>query len=55
MTFPSILSGAGSLAAGIAALAVAVVLSYMEKSLIVVALSSSAAVLLVQLVTRMIG
>ena len=44
MTFPSILSGAGSLAAGIAALIVAVVLSYMEKSLIVVALSSSAAV-----------
>ena len=55
MTIPSILSGAVSLAAGIAALAVAVVLSYMEKSLIVVALSSSAAVLLVQLVTRMIG
>ena len=55
MTFPSILSGAGSLAAGIAALIVAVVLSYMEKSLIVVALSSSAAVLAVQLITRIIG
>ena len=55
MTFPSILSGAGSLAAGIAALMVAVVLSYMEKSLIVVALSSSAAVLAVQLITRIIG
>lgn len=55
MTFPSILSSAGSLAAGIAALIVAVVLSYMEKSLIVVALSSSAAVLAVQLITRIIG
>lgn len=55
MTFPAILSGAGSLAAGIAALAVAVALSYLEKSLIVVALSSSAAVLLVQLVTRILG
>ena len=54
-TFPSFLSGAGSLAAGIAALIVAVVLSYMEKSLIVVALSSSAAVLAVQLITRIIG
>ena len=55
MTFPAILSGAGALAAGIAALAVAVALSYLEKSLIVVALSSSAAVLLVQLVTRILG
>ena len=55
MTFPSSLGGAGSLAAGIAALIVAVVLSYMEKSLIVVALSSSAAVLAVQLIARIIG
>ena len=55
MTFPSILSGAGTLAAGIAALAVAVALSYLEKSLLTVALSSSAAVLLVQLVSRMLG
>ena len=55
MTFPSILSGAGTLAAGIAALVVAVALSYLEKSLLTVALSSSAAVLLVQLVSRMLG
>ena len=55
MTFPSILSGAGTLAAGIAALVVAVTLSYLEKSLLTVALSSSAAVLLVQLVSRMLG
>ena len=49
MTFPAILSDAGSLAAGIAALAVAVVLSYVGQSLIVVAVCSSTAVLLVQL------
>lgn len=54
MTFPAILSDAGSLAAGVAALAVAVILSYIGKSLIVVALSSSAAVLLVQLLGGMI-
>lgn len=54
MTFPAILSDAGSLAAGIAALAVAVLLSYTGKSLIVVALCSSAAVLLVQLLGGMI-
>lgn len=54
MTFPAILSDAGSLAAGIAALAVAVRLSYIGKSLIVVALCSSAAVLLVQLLGGMI-
>ena len=54
MTFPAILSDAGSLAAGVAALAVAVILSYIGKSLIVVALCSSAAVLLVQLLGGMI-
>ena len=54
MTFPAILSDAGSLAAGIAALAVAVLLSSIGKSLIVVALCSSAAVLLVQLLGGMI-
>lgn len=54
MTFPAILSDAGSLAAGVAALAVAVILSYIGNSLIVVALCSSAAVLLVQLLGGMI-
>ena len=54
MTFPAILSDAGSLAAGVAALAVAVILSYIGKSLIVEALCSSAAVLLVQLLGGMI-
>ena len=55
MTFPAILSDAGSLAAGVAALAVAVILSYIGKSLIVVALSSSAAVLIVEFILKMLG
>lgn len=54
MTFPSILTSAGTLAAGIAALVVAVALSYLGKSLVVVALSSSAAVFLVNLVVSLI-
>lgn len=48
MTFPSILSSADSLASGIAALATAIFLAYRGKSLIVVALSSSCAVLVTQ-------
>ena len=48
MTFPSILSSTASILSGAAALAVAVVLAYRGKSLIVVALSSSAAVLIVE-------
>lgn len=48
MTFPAILTSTESLLSGIAALAVAVVLAYRGKSLITVALSSSAAVLLTQ-------
>lgn len=48
MTFPSILSSTESLASGIAALIVAVFLAYRGKSLIVVALSSSCAVLLTE-------
>lgn len=54
MTFPSILSGAGSLAAGIAALAAAVLLSYLGKSLVVVALSSSAVVFVVNLIVSIL-
>ena len=54
MTFPSILTSAGTLAAGIAALVVSVVLSYLGKSLVIVALSSSAAVFLVNLVVSLI-
>ena len=48
MTFPAILSSTASWISGGAALAVAVVLAYLGKSLIVVALSSSAAVLAVE-------
>ena len=49
MTFPAILTSAGTLAAGIGALAVAAVLAYFGKSLVVVALSSSAAVFVINL------
>lgn len=48
MTFPSILSSTESLISGAAALVVAVVLAYRGMSLMVVALASSGAVLLVQ-------
>lgn len=46
MTFPAILSSTASIISGAAALVTAVFLAYRGKSLIVVALSSSAAVLL---------
>ena len=48
MTFPAILSSTASVISGGAALAVAVLLAYRGKSLIVVALSSSVTVLAVQ-------
>lgn len=48
MTFPAILSITDSVFSGGAALVVAVLLAYRGKSLIVVALSSSAAVLAVE-------
>ena len=48
MTFPAILSSTASVISGAAALAVAVILAYRGKSLIVVALSSSVTVLAVQ-------
>lgn len=48
MTFPAILSSTASILSGAAALVVAVILAYRGKSLIVVALSSSAAVLIVE-------
>ena len=46
MTFPAILSSTASMLSGAAALIVAVILAYRGKSLIVVALGSSAAVLI---------
>lgn len=54
MTFPAILSSTESILSGAAALIVAVVLAYRGKSLIVVALSSSAAVLLTQWVLTLV-
>ena len=55
MTFPAILSSTASILSGAAALIVAVVLAYRGKSLIVVALSSSAAVLLTQWALTLLG
>ena len=55
MTFPAILSSTASVISGAAALAVAIFLAYRGKSLIVVALSSSAAVLIVEFILKMLG
>ncbi len=54
MTFPAILSSTATLAGGIAALAVGVFLAYRGKGLMVVALSSSAAVLVVEWLLRIL-
>ena len=54
MTFPAILSSTASIISGAAALVVAVFLAYRGKSLILVALSSSAAVLLTEWILNMI-
>lgn len=48
MTFPAILQDTASMLSGAAALATAIVLAYLNQSLIVVALCSSAAVFLVE-------
>ena len=55
MTFPAILSSTESILSGAAALIVAVILAYRGKSLSVVALSSSAAVLLTQWALALLG
>ena len=55
MTFPAILSSTASILSGAAALIVAIFLSYRGKSLIVVAVSSSVAVLLVECVLKLTG
>ena len=52
MTFPAILQDTASVLSGAAALAVAIVLAYLNQSLIVVVLASSAAVFLVE---RLLG
>ena len=55
MTFPAILSSTASILSGAAALLVAILLAYRGKSLIVVAVSSSAAVLIVELILKLTG
>ncbi len=55
MTFPAILTSTASIISGAAALTVAVYLAYQGKSLIVVALSSSAAVLLTGWILTFLG
>lgn len=54
MTFPSILSSTASIISGAAALIVAVALAYRGKSLIVVAVASSAAVLLTEFLMNLL-
>ena len=55
MTFPAILSSTASILSGAAALMVAILLAYRGKSLIVVAVSSSAAVLIVECLLKLTG
>ena len=55
MTFPAILSSTASILSGAAALIVAILLAYRGKSLIVVAVSSSMAVLIVECVLKLTG
>ncbi len=54
MTFPAILYATGSLPSACAALAIALVLAWLEKSLLTVAIAASAAALIVQAAISMI-
>ncbi len=54
MTFPAILSSTASILSGAAALIVAVVLAFRNKSLVVVALGASAAVLVTECLMTLI-
>jgi branched-subunit amino acid transport protein len=54
MTFPAILSSTESVISGAAALVTAVVLAFRGKSLILVAVSSSAAVLIVEWLLKLV-
>lgn len=55
MSFPAIFSSTASILSGAAALVVAIILAYRGKSLIVVAVSSSAAVLIVEWILKFAG
>ena len=54
MTFPAILSSTASIISGAAALITAVILAYRGKSLIVVAVASSAAVLVTEFLMKLL-
>ena len=54
MTVPAIFYSTGSLISAIAGTAVALILSYFEKSLLTVAASSASAVLIVELISKYI-
>jgi branched-subunit amino acid transport protein len=54
MTFPAILSSTASILSGAAALIVAVFLAYRGKSLIIVAVASSGAVLLTEFILNLL-
>ena len=55
MTFPAIVTSAETIFGGVAALVVAVILAFRGKSLLTVALSSSAAVFLVERLVELLG
>ena len=55
MTFPAILYATGSIPSAVAALAVALILAWMEKSLLTVALCASAAAFIVMEVASLIA
>ena len=55
MTFPAILSSTATMLSGVAALIVGIVLAYRGRGLMVVALSSSAAVLVTECVLKLLG
>ena len=54
MTLPSILYSAGSIPSAAAALVVALVLAWREKSLLTVAVVASAAALITQVIVQMV-
>ena len=54
MTFPAILSSTASIISGAAALLVGILLAYRGKSLIVVAVASSAAVLITEFILNIL-
>ena len=54
MTFPAILTSTAAVVSGAAALVVAVVLAYRDKSLLTVSLAASAAVMVTEFVLKIV-